>query len=55
MLRIYLFGEFRVCDSDGTPVSIAGAKTQGLIAFLALSMGMPPTRDRIINLFWGDR
>lgn len=55
MIDIKLFGKFEVLDDAGRPVCIAGAKTQGLIAFLALSMGMPPTRDRIINLFWGDR
>lgn len=55
MIDIKLFGKFEVLNDAGRPVSVAGAKTQGLIAFLALSMGMPPTRDRIINLFWGDR
>ncbi len=55
MIDIRLFGKFEVTDATGAPVTIAGAKTQGLIAFLALSMEMPPTRDRIINLFWGDR
>ncbi len=55
MIDIKLFGKFEVFDEDGMPVAIAGAKTQGLIAFLALNTEMPPTRDRIINLFWGDR
>lgn len=55
MFEIRLFGKFEVVAADGTPIAVAGAKTQGLIAFLAMNMGMPPTRDRIINLFWGDR
>ena len=55
MFHVNLFGKFEVTTADGTPINIAGAKTQGLIAFLAMNMGMPPTRDRIVNLFWGDR
>lgn len=55
MIDIRLFGKFEVRDVGGGPVTVAGAKTQGLIAFLAMSMEMPPTRDRVINLFWGDR
>ena len=55
MIDVKLFGKFEVTTEDGTSVVISGAKTQGLIAFLALNLGMPPTRDRIINLFWGDR
>ena len=41
--------------SDGSPIPVAGAKTQGLIAYLALNLDMPPTRDRVMSLFWGDR
>ncbi|MEO1324776.1 MAG: BTAD domain-containing putative transcriptional regulator [Pseudomonadota bacterium] len=55
MIKVQLFGKFEVFDHNGTPVPIAGAKTQGLLAFLALSMEMPVPRDRIIDLFWGDR
>ena len=55
MFCIRLFGKFEVSDENGTPIAISGAKTQELIAFLALCAEMPPTRDRIINLFWGDR
>lgn len=55
MIEIRLFGKFEVRDGAGAPLTIAGSKTQGLIAFLAMSMEMPPTRDRVINLFWGDR
>ena len=55
MLQIQLFGEFSVRDAEGNDIAIAGAKTQGLVAFLALTMEMPPSRDRLISLFWGDR
>ncbi|MEM1264409.1 MAG: BTAD domain-containing putative transcriptional regulator [Pseudomonadota bacterium] len=55
MIDIRLFGKFEVLDRAGRPLTIAGAKTQGLIAFLAMNTEMPPTRDRVVNLFWGDR
>ncbi|NKB26418.1 MAG: tetratricopeptide repeat protein [Rhodobacteraceae bacterium] len=55
MFDVKLFGKFEVLSQDGAAINVAGAKTQGLIAFLAMNMGMPPTRDRIVNLFWGDR
>ena len=54
-MRIELFGTLSVTSKDGRPVSISGSKTQGLIAFLAANLGMSPTRDRIMALFWGDR
>ncbi|MEM9229399.1 MAG: BTAD domain-containing putative transcriptional regulator [Pseudomonadota bacterium] len=55
MIDIQLLGKFALLDGDGNQIPVTGAKTQGLIAFLAMTVGMPPTRDRIINLFWGDR
>ncbi|MEO0990663.1 MAG: winged helix-turn-helix domain-containing protein, partial [Pseudomonadota bacterium] len=55
MISIKLFGKFSVHDAQGNPIAIAGSKTQGLLAFLALNAELPPTRDRIISLFWGER
>ena len=55
MIHIDLFGKLQVSGSDGTPIAIAGAKTQGLIAYLALNTELPPSRDRLMALFWGDR
>jgi len=54
-MRIKLIGNLSVTAKDGHPVTISGAKTQGLIAFLAANLGMSPTRDRIMSMFWGDR
>lgn len=34
---------------------LSGAKIQGLVAYLALNLDMPPSRDRLMALFWGDR
>ncbi|MCP4384388.1 MAG: tetratricopeptide repeat protein [Hyphomicrobiales bacterium] len=55
MIRINLFGKLSVTGSGGEQIPLAGAKTQGLLAYLALNTEMPPTRDQIIALFWGDR
>ena len=55
MIKIRLFGKFAIEDGSGAPIPVAGAKTQGLIAYLALNTEMPPSRDRLSTLFWGDR
>ena len=55
MISINLFGKFSIQGADGTPIPLAGAKTQGLVAYLALNTEMPPSRDRLMALFWGDR
>ena len=55
MISINLFGKFSVLDENGNPISLTGAKTQGLVAYLALNTEMPPSRDRLMALFWGDR
>ena len=54
-INIKLFGKFAVEGEDGQPIAVTGAKTQGLIAYLALNTEMPPSRDRLMALFWGDR
>lgn len=55
MISICLFGKLTVTDSDGKTIPISGAKSQGLVAYLALNTEMPPSRDRLMSLFWGDR
>lgn len=55
MIDIKLLGRFCVEDADGQPINVPGAKTQGLLAFLAMTTDRPPTRDQIIAHFWGDR
>jgi len=55
MISIKLFGKLSVTDRGGQPIVVAGSKTQGLVAYLALNMEMPPSRDRLMALFWGDR
>ena len=55
MIHINLFGKFQIIDETGQALPVTGAKTQGMIAYLALNMEMPPSRDRLMSLFWGDR
>ncbi len=55
MITIKLFGKLDVTGENGEPVPLAGAKTQGLVTYLALNTEFPPTRDRLMALFWGDR
>ncbi len=55
MVRLQLFGKFEIFDANGAPICLASEKSRGLLAFLALHSELPPTRDRIISLFWGDR
>lgn len=55
MISIKLFGPLTVTDANGNEVPLGGAKTLGLVAYLALNTGMPPSRDRLMTLFWGDR
>jgi DNA-binding SARP family transcriptional activator/Tfp pilus assembly protein PilF len=55
MLNIQLFGRLTVTSPGGEPIAVTGAKTQGLLAYLALNIAMPASRDRLLALFWGDR
>jgi len=55
MISINLFGKLRVNAANGEPIVVSGAKSQGLVAYLALNTDMHPSRDRLMSLFWGDR
>ncbi|MET7426734.1 BTAD domain-containing putative transcriptional regulator [Dactylosporangium sp. NPDC005555] len=54
MVRIGLLGGVRVTTGDGAPVDVGSAKTQTLLAALALSPGTPLPEARLIDLVWGD-
>jgi DNA-binding SARP family transcriptional activator/TolB-like protein len=54
-ISIRLFGTLDVRGPDGEPIRIVGTKLQGLLAYLALNLDMPPSRDQLMTLFWGDR
>ncbi|TGQ29810.1 tetratricopeptide repeat protein [Mesorhizobium sp. M00.F.Ca.ET.216.01.1.1] len=54
-IAIRLFGRLEVRGPDGKHIPVVGAKLQGLMAYLALNLDMPPNRDQLMTLFWGDR
>ena len=54
-LRLTLFGVFRVHDSVGQKVEIAGTKARLLLAYLSLQSGRPQSREKIMGLFWSQR
>lgn len=54
-VSVSLFGPLTVSGPDGAPVPVSGPKLQGLLAYLALNMDSPPSRDRLTAIFWGER
>lgn len=55
LTSIKLFGRLDVADPDGTLIPVTGGKQQALLAALALAGDQPLTRNKLINLLWGDR
>ena len=55
MIFIDLFGKLTARHADGRVIPVTGQKAQCLVAYLALNVEMPPSRDRLTALFWGDR
>ena len=53
--KINVFGTLEVTDPKGDQVAVLGSKQQALLSYLALNTEMPPTRDRVMTLLWGDR
>jgi DNA-binding SARP family transcriptional activator/TolB-like protein/Flp pilus assembly protein TadD len=54
-ISIRLFGPLVVHAADGEQVAVVGTKLQGLLAYLALNLDMPASRDQLMALLWGDR
>lgn len=54
-LQITLLNGFRVATASGTTIEIAAKKTRALLAYLALPVGRPHTRDELADLLWSDR
>jgi DNA-binding SARP family transcriptional activator len=52
---VRVFGALEVIGPDGSRIAIAGSKQQALLAFLAMNMDNPPSRDRVMTVLWGDR
>lgn len=54
-IKIKLFGNIEVFDPAGKRIAVSGSKQQALLSFLAFNAGVPQSRDRLMDLLWGDR
>jgi len=55
VLRLSIFGTFRVADSSGNEIPIKSRKSRALLAYLALPPGKPRSCEQIMALLWSDR
>ena len=53
-LRLNVLGPFHAEWSDGTPLEVAGKKTQALMGYLAVESARPHTRDQLAGLLWSE-
>ncbi|MEV6206278.1 BTAD domain-containing putative transcriptional regulator [Kitasatospora sp. NPDC051914] len=54
MVRIGLLGGVRAATDDGRPLVVGPAKSQTVLAALALAPGTPLPVSRLVELVWGD-
>lgn len=54
VLRVKLLGGLDTRTAGGRPVHVAGRKTQGLLAYLAIRPGVAHPRDKLSALLWGE-
>ncbi len=55
MLRLDLFGTFKLTDSGGAEIQLKSSKAKALLAYLAVPPGQPRSREEIMALLWSDR
>ena len=55
MLKLNIFGRFRVADALGNEIPVKSRKSRALLAYLALPPGKPRSREQIMALLWSDR
>jgi len=55
MLRLTLFGRFSAAGPDGAEILLKSQKAQALLAYLALPLGKPRSREEIMALLWSER
>jgi TolB-like protein len=55
VLRLSIFGTFRVADASGKEIPVKSRKSRALLAYLALPPGKPRSREQIMALLWSDR
>ena len=54
-LHLELLGGFAARLSSGEPVVVSGRKKQALLTYLAINAGQRQSREKLVNLLWGDR
>jgi len=54
-LQIRVLGGFEARPASGPALKLPSRKAEGVLAYLALSPGVPHSRERISSLFWSDR
>ncbi|MFZ0545576.1 MAG: tetratricopeptide repeat protein [Candidatus Promineifilaceae bacterium] len=54
-LRLYCFGRFELTYQDVSLPRPATVNSQSLLAYLACNRVRPTARDKLIDLFWGER
>ena len=53
--RLNLLGGFSLVAAAGNELALPTRKDKLLLAYLALSAGLPQSRERLAGLLWGDR
>ena len=51
-LQLNLFGGFELRRGDGAPLALSSKKAKALLAYLALALGRPVSRDKLATLLW---
>jgi DNA-binding SARP family transcriptional activator len=54
VLRVFLFGKFRVCCGQQTLTGLEARKVQELFCYLLLHRDRPHPRETLADLLWGD-
>ncbi|GDX40840.1 hypothetical protein LBMAG21_11320 [Armatimonadota bacterium] len=52
--QIRLFDTLEIESPSGVVTAFAGTKAGGILAYLALHLGSPVTREELANVFWAD-
>jgi DNA-binding SARP family transcriptional activator len=53
-MRVELLGSVGVVADDGSRFAIRGQKQLTVLAVLALDVGRPVARDRLLDAVWGE-
>ena len=54
-IRVNLLGGFALFRADASPVQLTGARARGILTYLLLAPDGKASRERLCELFWGDR